>query len=111
MLALALVASIAPTVLARAALSVPTPDGSSVDLTKLGRPEDPHHEMERLLQQVERRQREIDGFLERARDAARARPGEIAEHLKASETRSRDVVNDIDRILELAGHAHSGTGT
>lgn len=79
---------------------------------------DPHQEMERLMGEVERKMRRVNHLLEEAssgRPRAESAKGELKETLdaidkllRASEESSRAAVSDIDRILELANHPHSG---
>ncbi|MCY2960285.1 MAG: hypothetical protein NTY35_08965 [Planctomycetota bacterium] len=73
--------------------------------------EDPHEEMLRLFGRVERRQREIDEILGRAREPSGAGGADLAGLLKDSESRSHEVLEDIDRILELASHECRDRGT
>jgi hypothetical protein len=81
---------------------------------------DEHAEMERLIGKVELRLREIDRLLDDASagDAAslakiasgeaKAGLAAIDELLKQSHAGARQVVTDIDRILELSSHTHPG---
>jgi len=82
---------------------------------------DPHVEMAKLFGKIELDLREIDKLLtdasaggsptsEAETRAAKAIAG-IDELLKNSEQRSRDVVSGIDRLFELANHAHQPGGT
>ena len=82
---------------------------------------DPHEEMAKLFGQIERDLREIDKLLtdasgggtttsEAEARAAKAIAG-IDELLTNSEQRSRAVVDGIDRLFELANHAHEPGGT
>lgn len=71
---------------------------------------DPHEEMEKLFWKVERNLVAIDRLLQGADDAD-AQPAQLAAVLKDSAGRSRVVVEDIDKILELAQHAHPPGGT
>ena len=75
--------------------------------------EDPHAEIKRLMGRVERRLGEIDKLLsdagasQRGRDATRVDDESGTGVLvRQSQDASRSVVRDIDRILELANHAH-----
>lgn len=80
-------------------------DGGGHDWTRIVTPEDPHDEMVRLFQQVERRQSQIDALLGRARTQP-----DLSRLLKDTESHAHEVTRDIDRILELAGHEHPGGG-
>lgn len=77
---------------------------------------DVHEEMDRLVQDVERRLREVDGLLFEAASGNRdawnsAGPAGLDDLLRASRDRARRSVEDIDRILELAHHPHPPGGT
>lgn len=77
---------------------------------------DPHDEIRKLLGQVEVRLREIDRLLSDAAESSpRAReqsaPAGIDEFLTQSGDRSRQVVEDFDRILELLDHPHPPGGS
>lgn len=108
---------LAPALAALAALSTlvpassaPSRDGGRVDWTRITQSEDPHDEMVRLFQQIERRQSQIDTLLGRARDRSQSGQPHLSELLKDTESYAHDVTRDIDRILELAGHSHPGGG-
>lgn len=82
-----------------------------VKLAPVQSPEADHASMERLIGAVEAHLREIDRLLDDAAAADRkalAKVGEggLGELLKRSHDGGRQVVDDIDRILELADHAH-----
>jgi hypothetical protein len=109
-LAVALVV-LAPSAIAVLASRSSAFDAPRVDLARPPGAEDPHEEMVRLFGRVERMQREIDEMLGRAREPARAGSSKLAVLLKDSESRSHEVVEDIDRILELASHTHPSGGT
>ncbi len=106
--ALAVLASSAHAVLASRSPALEEPH---VELAQHASAEDPHQEMERLFGRVERRQREIDEILGRAREPSRGGSSDLARLLEDSQSRSHEVLKDIDRILELAGHSHPGGGT
>src|SRR4029079_16249874 len=74
-------------------------------------PEADHASMERLIGVVEAHLREIDRLLDDAAAAdrkalAKVGEGALGELLKRSHDGGRQVVDDIDRILELADHVH-----
>lgn len=74
-------------------------------------PEEEHASMERLIGAVETHLREIDRLLDDAGAAdrkalAKVGAGGIGEILKRSRDGGRQVIDDIDRILELADHVH-----
>ena len=71
---------------------------------------DPHEQIEKLFWKVERNLVAIDRLLQGADDVD-AKPAELAAALADSAGRSRVVVEDIDKILELAQHAHPPGGT
>ena len=96
--------------MAAVGLQTPAPQHPPVGLTQ-SKAEDPHEEMVRLFGRVERRQREIDELLGRAGEPPRVGKLDLAGLLEESETRSRESLQDIDRILQLAGHTHPGGGT
>lgn len=77
---------------------------------------DPHEEMERLFGEIELKMRRVNRLLE---EAAAGKPGDAAkeldttiktidELLNVSTEQSRSVIQDIDKILELASHPHAG---
>jgi hypothetical protein len=68
---------------------------------------DPHEQIEKLFWKVERNLVAIDRLLQSADDA----DAQLAAVLKDSAGRSRVVVEDIDKILELAQHPHPPGGT
>lgn len=70
---------------------------------------DPHERMEKLFWKVERNLVAIDDLLQSADDGAG--PARLDAILGDSAGRSREVVDDIDRILELAQHAHPSGAT
>lgn len=77
---------------------------------------DPHVEMKKLFGKVERRLQEIDKLLRSAsagdtKALAKAGPAGLDELLKSSAARSREAVESIDKILELANHEHPPGGT
>jgi len=77
---------------------------------------DPHEEMQKLFGQVELRLREIDRLLSDAaagspRARAQAGSAGMGELLVKSRDRAQQVVEDFDRILELADHPHPPGGT
>ncbi len=72
-------------------------------------PDDPHEQMRKLIGEVEQRLRQIDKLLAQAGSAERpaASPGaRTAELVKRSQDEGKQVVEAIDRILELADHPH-----
>jgi hypothetical protein len=82
-----------------------------VKIAPVQSPEADHASMERLIGAVEAHLREIDRLLDDAGAADRkalAKVGEggLGELLKRSQDGGRQVVDDIDRILELADHVH-----
>lgn len=113
-----------------AAVSFPARSAAAQDKPKEAAPEpiriappagaqgDPHQEMERLMGEVERKMRKVNRLLEEAssgRPRGAAAQGELKDTidaidqlLRASAESSRSAVTDIDRILELATHPHSG---
>jgi hypothetical protein len=78
---------------------------------------DPHVQMAKLFGKAERRLKEVDQILEQAsagdtRALAKASPAGLDGLLQSSQSRSREVVESIDKILELANHEHPpGSGT
>jgi hypothetical protein len=88
-------------------------DPKPVKVSSAADARDDHEAMERLIGQVELRLRQIDRWLGDAGAGdtsalAKAGPSGIDELLKRSKDDARQVVTDIDRILELADHVHSG---
>lgn len=76
---------------------------------------DPHEEMRKLFGRVERRLLEVDDLLHQASSGRvqalrEAGPAGLDELLTTSQSRSRDALDSIDRILELAQHEHPGGG-
>jgi hypothetical protein len=74
---------------------------------------DDHAEMETLIGKVEVRLREIDRLLSDAgagdtSSLEKVGPSGLSELLAKSRDNTQGVVNDIDRILELADHTHAG---
>jgi hypothetical protein len=70
-----------------------------------------HQQMLELIGQVELRLRQIDKLLSDASSAQRpaAAPGvRTAELVQRSQDEGRQVIEAIDRILELADHGHPG---
>lgn len=100
-----------PSAIALLATRSPALEEPHVDLARHASAEDPHEEIRRLFGRVERRQREIDEILGRAREPSRAGSPGLAGLLKDSEERSHEVLEDIDRILELASHECRDPGT
>jgi hypothetical protein len=91
----------------------PTP--IDVPLPALGDPNDPHEQMKQLFGKVETRLREIDRLLRSASSGdtkalAKAGPAGLDELLKESGARSREAVESIDKILEIAQHEHPSSG-
>lgn len=77
---------------------------------------DPHEEMKKLFGKVERRLLEIDKLLRNAsagdtKSLSKAGPAGLDELLKSSAARSREAVESIDKILEIANHEHPPGGT
>ncbi len=71
--------------------------------------DDPHEQMRKLIGEVEQRLRQIDKLLAEAGSAARpaASPGvHTAELVRRTQDEGKQVVEAIDRILELADHPH-----
>ena len=67
--------------------------------------------MEQLIREVESHLRRIDDLLGDAGAAdkaalAKAGPNGLGDLLKHSQENVREVVDDIDRILELSDHVH-----
>jgi hypothetical protein len=84
-----------------------------VKITPASSAQDDHERMERLIGEVELRLRKIDALLSDAgagdRSAlAKVGPSGLEGLLKRSQDDVHQVVTDIDRILELADHVHSG---
>ncbi|MBK7874778.1 MAG: hypothetical protein IPJ77_03345 [Planctomycetes bacterium] len=119
--------ALAPLAAAQERTKPPTPDGQPpvevkvppVDVTpEHGDEADPHAEMERLMGEVERKMRRVNRLLEEASSGRPKGAGAkeelgatiraIDELLKKTEESSRSAVSDIDKILELAEHPHSG---
>ena len=83
--------------------------------------EDPHVQMAKVFVQIERNLRDIDRMLSDASaggsptaDAEKKGADAIAgidELLANSERRSKSVVEEIDRLFELADHPHQAGGT
>ncbi len=70
-----------------------------------------HQQMEQLIREVETHLRQIDTLLGDAGAGdkaalAKVGPSGLAGLLKHSQDDVREVVDDIDRILELADHVH-----
>jgi hypothetical protein len=86
-----------------------------------GGEDDPHVQMAKVFVQIERDLREIDRMLsdasaggKGAADAEKKAADAIAgidELLANSERRSHAVLEGIDKLFELADHAHKGGGT
>jgi len=68
--------------------------------------DDPHEQMRKLIGEVETRLRQIDKLLGEA--GATQRPAEL---VRRSQDEGRQVVEAIDRILELADHPHPPGGS
>jgi hypothetical protein len=75
---------------------------------------DPHREMQKLIGEVELRLRQIDKLLADAGSAQRpssAASPRTAELVKRSQDQGKQVVEAIDKILELADHPHQPGGS
>jgi hypothetical protein len=89
-------------------------DEAPVIVPLAGHADDPHQQMLELIGQVERRLRQIDKLLGEAsatqRDAASS-AARTAEFVKRSQDEGRQVIEGIDKILELADHPHQPGGS
>jgi hypothetical protein len=75
---------------------------------------DPHEQMRKLIGEVETRLRQIDKLLAEAGSAQRPAAGttaSAAELVKRSQDEGKQVVEAIDKILELADHPHPAGGS
>ena len=75
--------------------------------------EDPHEQMRKLIGEVETRLRQIDKLLLDAGSAQRpaaGSPPSAAELVKRSQEEGRQVVEAIDKILEIANTPHHPPG-
>ncbi len=80
-----------------------------VQVPLAGKADDPHEQMRKLIGEVEQRLRQIDKLLAEAGSAARpaASPGvRTAELVRRTQDEGKQVVEAIDKILELADHPH-----
>jgi hypothetical protein len=70
--------------------------------------DDPHQQIQKLIGEVETRLRQIDKLLADAGSARRPSAGgpQTAELVKRSQETGKQVVEAIDKILELADHPH-----
>jgi hypothetical protein len=75
--------------------------------------DDPHQQMQKLIGEVETRLRQIDKLLADAGSARRPVAGgpNTAELVKRSQEAGKQVVEAIDKILELADHPHPPGGS
>ena len=76
--------------------------------------DDPHEQIRKLIGEVETRLRQIDKLLAEAGSAQRPAAGKAAgaaELVQRSQDEGRQVVEAIDRILELADHPHPPGGS
>jgi hypothetical protein len=75
--------------------------------------DDPHQQMQKLIGEVEQRLRQIDKLLADASSARRPASGSAhtAELVKRSQETGKQVVEAIDKILELADHPHPAGGS
>jgi hypothetical protein len=122
--ALALAALIAAPALAQSEQPKPAqddkPSPQPIRLEPPGMGDDAHEEIERLFGEVERKMLRVNRLLEEA-SAGKARAkgtgasGELQETIETLEKllhqtteSSRSAIEDIDKILELANHEHSG---
>jgi hypothetical protein len=79
-----------------------------------GNADDPHQQMLKLIGEVELRLRQIDKLLTEASAAQRdaSSPNvRTAEFVKRSQDEGRQVIEGIDKILELADHPHPAGGS
>jgi hypothetical protein len=76
--------------------------------------DDPHQQMRKLISEVEQRLRQIDKLLTDAGAAQRPASNptaRTAELVKRSQDEGRQVIEAIDKILELADHPHPAGGS
>ncbi len=93
--------------------STSAPSATSTRLELPTKPEeDPHVAMRKLLAEIELRMRETDRLLSNAAGAARAPEADgVGSLLARGHASAQRVVDDIDRLLELAHHPHPPGGT
>lgn len=92
------------------------PKDDPVVLTPPAPPGDPHEEMERLFGEIELKMQRVNRLLQEAAAGKGAQASKeidetirtIDELLRESTEKSRSVVQDIDKLLELASHPHAG---
>jgi len=76
--------------------------------------DDPHEQIRKLIGEVETRLRQIDKLLAEAGSAQRpasGTPATASELVRRSQEEGKQVVDAIDRILELADHPHPPGGS